>query len=230
MAQHFLYSAKARTLSLAQIFRLSDGEAYDLLKSMRWEGGEPACPHCGVLDPYEITTRRIFKCRARECRRQFSLTSGTIFGSYKLPLCDYLAAIAIFVNGAKGVSALQLGRDLNVSYKTAFVLAHKMREAMAADQVGTLGGTVEIDGGYFGGFVKQPNLTKDRIDRRRQKNKSGKRKAVVVVRERGGRTATEVFAHEGHSTAFVLSRVEPGTVVHTDEGRGWDPGSTTITR
>ncbi len=179
-------------------------------------------PALRVLDPYEITTRHIFKCRARECRRQFSLTSGTILGSHKLPLRDYLAAIAIFVNGAKGVSGLQLGRDLNVSYKTAFVLAHKMREAMAADQVGTLGGTVEIDGGYFGDFVKQPNLIKDRIDRRRQKNKSGQRKAVVVVRERGGRTATEVFAHEGHSTAFVLSRVEPGTIIHTDEGKGWD--------
>lgn len=95
MAQHFLYSAKARSLSLAQIFRLSDDEAFNLLKSMRWEGGEPVCPHCGNCDAYEITTRRIFKCKARGCRKQFSLTSGTIFASYKLPLRDYLAAIAI---------------------------------------------------------------------------------------------------------------------------------------
>ena len=222
MAQHFLYSAEARTLSLAEIFRLSDDQAYDLLKSMRWPGGEPACPHCGSLDPYGITTRRIFKCKARECRRQFSLTSGTIFASHKLPLRDYLAAIAIFVNGAKGVSALQLGRDLNISYKSAFVLAHKLREAMAADQIGTLDGVVEIDGGYFGGYVRQPNLKAEKVDRRRRGVKSDMRKAVVVVRERRGRTATAVFSHEGHSTDFILSRVATSAVVHTDEGRGWD--------
>src|SRR5688500_10970868 len=166
MAQHFLYSAKARSLSLSQIFRLSDQEAFDLLKSMRWEGGEPACPHCGHGEAYETTTRRIFKCKARECRKQFSLTSGTIFASYKLPLRDYLAAIAIFVNGAKGVSALQIGRDLNISYKSAFVLAHKLREAMAADETGMLDGIVEIDGSYYGGFIKQANIKAERIDRR----------------------------------------------------------------
>lgn len=160
--------------------------------------------------------------RARECRRQFSLTSGTIFASHKLPLRDYLAAIAIFVNGAKGVSALQLGRDLNISYKSAFVLAHKLREAMAADQIVTLDGTVEIDGAYFGGFVRQPNRKADRVDRRRVGVKSGKRKAVVVARERRGRTATAVFTHEGHSTEFIVSRVAPTAIVHTDEARSWD--------
>lgn len=222
MAQHFLYSAKARTLSLAQIFRLSDDEAYALLKNMRWEGGEPSCPHCGSLEPYKIATRRIFKCRERECRKQFSLTSGTIFASHKLPLRDYLAAIAIFVNGAKGVSALHLGRDLNISYKSAFVLAHKLREAMAAYQTSTLDGIVEIDGGYFGGFVRKPNLRAERVDRRRREVKSDKRKAVVVARKRRGRTATAVFGREGDSTGFILSRVAPTAVLHTDEGRGWD--------
>lgn len=222
MAQHFLYSAKARSLSLAQIFRLSDGEAFDLLKSMRWEGGEPVCPHCGNCEAYEITTRRIFKCKARECRKQFSLTSGTMFASYKLPLRDYLAAIAIFVNGAKGVSALNLGRDLNISYKSAFVLAHKLREAMAADAVGKLDGIVEVDGSYYGGFIKQANIKAERIDRRRYRNKTGKRKAVVVVRERGGRTATQVFPHEADGIPFILSKVASSATVHTDDGRGWD--------
>jgi transposase-like protein len=222
MAQHFLYSAQARSLSLAQIFRLSDQEAFDLLKSIRWEGSEPVCPHCGNCEVYEITTRRIFKCKARECRKQFSLTSGTIFASHKLPLRDYLAAIAIFVNGAKGVSALQLGRDLDISYKSAFVLAHKLREAMAADEIETLSGVVEIDGSYYGGFIKPENIKAERIDRRRQRNKTGKRKAVVVARERGGRTATAVFPHETDGVPFIISRVAPGSTVHSDEGRSWD--------
>ena len=71
---------------------------------------------------------------ARAAASQFSVTSGTTFHGRKLSIRDYLMAIAIFANAAKGTSALQLGRDLDVSYKTAFVLAHKLREAMGADQ------------------------------------------------------------------------------------------------
>jgi transposase-like protein len=220
MAQHFLFSAAARSLSLAQIFRLSDDEAYTLLKSMRWEAGEPVCPCCGSCTAYEIRTRRIFQCK--DCRKQFSLTSGTLFASYKRPLRDYLAAIVLFTNGAKGVSALQLGRDLNMSYKSAFVLCHKLREAMSADAPGTLDGIVEIDGSYYGGHVREANIKAERVDRRRTGVKSGKRQAVVVARQRGGRTATAVFQHEGNSADFILSTVASTATIHTDEARSWD--------
>ena len=123
MSQHFLLSAKARTLSLASVARMSDDEARAMFRKIRWAAtdGEPVCPQCGCVVCYEYATRPIFKCKA--CGRQFSVTSGTLFSSRKLPMRDYLLAIAIFVNGAKGVSALQLSRDLDVQYKTAFVLA-----------------------------------------------------------------------------------------------------------
>ena len=95
---------------------------------------------------------------------------GTLFAIHKLPLRCYLAAIAIFCNEVKGKSALALSRDLNVSYKCAFVLLHKMREAMAAEMkariVGGEGKMVEVDGGYFGGYVKPAKLKDDRRDRR----------------------------------------------------------------
>jgi transposase-like protein len=220
MAQHFLYSAAAKSLTLAQIFRLSDDEAYDLLKSMRWEGGEPTCPHCGGCTVYEFRTRKIFKCK--DCRQQFSLTSGTLFASYKRPLRDYLAAIAIFVNGAKGVSALNLSRDLGMAHKSAFVLLHKLREAMAADAPASLGGIVEVDGGWFGGYQREANYKADRIDRRYTYAAQPNRRAVVVARERGGRTATQVFNHEADGKGFIIAKLEAGAVVHTDESRGWD--------
>src|SRR6185369_15632642 len=115
----------------------------------------------------------------------FSVTSGTIFASHKLPIRDYLLAIAIFVNGAKGHSALQLSRDLDCQYKTAFVLAHKLREAMAAESEGrTVSGSVEIDGAYFGGYIKPANHKENRVDRRRLLNQNGKRRCVVIMRER----------------------------------------------
>ena len=134
---------------------LSEDEARATFRAIRWAAtdGEPVCPECGCVACYEYAARPIFKCKG--CLHQFSLTSGTIFASRKLPVRDYLLAIAIFVNGAKGVSALQLSRDLNVQYKTAFVLAHKLREAMASEhKVKVLRGHVEIDGAYFGGHVR----------------------------------------------------------------------------
>ena len=117
-------------------------------------GGEPVCPACGCVACYEFRTRRLFKCKG--CDKQFSVTSGTTFHGRKLPMRDYLMAIAIFANAHKGISALQLGRDLDVSYKTAFVLAHKLREAMAADQAKYQPrGEVEIDGCHIGGSIRQ---------------------------------------------------------------------------
>ena len=165
MAQHFLLSSAARTLSLGQVLRMTDTQAYETFKSIRWAdtGGEPFCPKCGSVTVYEIKTRRSFKCAG--CLAHFSITSGTIFASRKLPIRDLLAAIAVFVNGAKGVPALQLSRDLGVQYKTAFVLAHKLREAMGAEvDRSPLSGEVEVDGGYFGGHVKKKNRKADRKD------------------------------------------------------------------
>ena len=98
---------------------------------------------------------------AKPGRKDFSLTSGALFAFHKLPLRTYLATIVIFCNEVKGKSALALSRDLGVQYKTAFVLAHKLREAMASEimgiHLGGVGKTVEIDGGYFGGYVKPAN-------------------------------------------------------------------------
>ena len=134
--QHFLLSAAARTLSLKAVFRMGEDVAYQTFCQMRWPEteGEAVCPRCGCTESYNIVTRRKFKCVG--CHHQFSVTSGTIFASRKLSFTDLLAAIVIFVNGAKGVSALQVSRDLDVQYKTAFVLSHKLREAMAAEDIG----------------------------------------------------------------------------------------------
>ena len=134
--QHFLLSSAARSLSLKAVFRMGEGVAYRTFCQMRWPEteGEAVCPRCGCTESYSIATRRKFKCVA--CLHQFSVTSGTIFASRKMSFTDLLAAIVIFVNGAKGVAALHLSRDLDCQYKTAFVLTHKLREAMALEDMG----------------------------------------------------------------------------------------------
>ena len=134
MAQHFLLTAAARTISIVQVARMGEDEAFALFRAVRWRatGGEPVCPACGSSACGEYRARRPFERKA--CGRQFGVTSGTIFHGRKLPVRHHPMAIAPFVNGAKGKSALEPGRDLDVSYRTAYVPAHKPREAMGADQ------------------------------------------------------------------------------------------------
>jgi hypothetical protein len=114
-------------LSLVSVAGMSEEEARQMLMVLRWPptGGLPTCPRCGSDTVYALGTRPFFRCR---CRKNFSITSGTIFAG-----------------GAKGVSSLQLSRYLGSQYKTSFVLAHKMREAMQRPNLG-LGGIVQVDG------------------------------------------------------------------------------------
>lgn len=223
MAQHFLLSPSAKTLSVVQVMRLSEPEARDIFKRIRWAdtNGAPVCPKCGHDQSYDLATRQVYKCKA--CSKQFSITSGTMFHGRKLEVRDILAAIALFVNGAKGYCALQLSRDLGVDYKTAFVLCHKMREAIGnARDNGALRGEVEVDGAYFGGYVKPANERKDRKDRRRKINSSGKRQVVVVARQRNGETRVHVGKSEAEGVAFAASVVEAGSTIHADEASHWD--------
>lgn len=227
--QHFLLSAKARTLSLAQVFGLTDAAAEEVFRHIRWSSneGKPVCPHCGCATCYDCRRPSgASRWRCKACRKDFSVTSGTLFAFHKLPIRTYLAAIAIFVNGVKGKSALALGRDLGIQYKTAFVLTHKLREAMAAEvketRLGGEGTASEVDGAYFGGHVRPENLKSDRKDRRLTENRTGKRKCVVVVRERNGRSVTKAFPSEDAAIGFIRARLNKGGVVHADESAAWN--------
>lgn len=223
MSQHFLLSAKARTLSLASVARMSEEEARQAFQAIRWSDnkGEPYCPKCGCTTAYPIATQRRWKCKA--CRHQYSVTSGTIFHSRQLAVRDILLAVAIFVNGAKGHSALQLSRDLDCQYKTAFVLAHKIREAIGStDNGATVSGEVEVDGMYVGGYVKPANFKEHRRDRRLAINQNGKRRVVIVARERNGKTLTFVAKTEDAGVPGLRDRIEPGSTVYADEAKHWD--------
>ena len=230
MAQHFLLSAAARSLSAAKIMRMSDSGVENVFLRLRWPetDGKPVCPNCGCTICYAC--RRPagqLRWRCKACRRDFSITSGTLFAWHKLPLRTYLLAVAGFCNEVKGKSMLAFSRELDVQYKTAFVLAHKLREAMASStkglRIGGEGRVAEIDGAYFGGHVRPENRAADRIDRRRAENRSGKRRVVAVMREHRGRTLAQVFAGEDAAVPVIRQRIAHGTVVHADESPAWNP-------
>ena len=113
------------------------------------------------------------------CGHTFSVTSGTIFAHHKLPLQVYLGAIAIYTNAVKGLSALQLSRDLDIQYKTAFVLMHKRRQSLMDRRDETpLAGEVQIDGGYVGGSVRPANQAEEGVDRRLAEHQNPDKRCV----------------------------------------------------
>ncbi|MBY0566096.1 MAG: IS1595 family transposase [Hyphomonadaceae bacterium] len=229
MAQHFLLQRQAKSLSIAQVCAMSDAQAEMTFRHLRWPEteGAPVCPRCGCLDAYE--TRRptgllMFRCKG--CNKNFSITSGTLFASRKMTFKQYLLAIALFCNEVKGKSMLALSRDLGSTYRTSFVLAHKLRESMAAEmkgrEIGGPGIIAETDGAAFGGHVRPANFRENRRDRRLAANQSGKRKWVVIVRERGGKTLPGVFSSEGQAIGFIKQRVKRETILHADEAGSWN--------
>ena len=222
-------SAAARSLNPGKVMRMSDRGAENVFLRLRWPqtDGKPVCPNCNCQICYDCPRSAIqprWRCKA--CRADFSVTSGTLFAWHKLPLKSYLMAIAVFCNEVKGKSMLAFSRDLDVQYKTAFVLAHKLREAMASSmkalRIGGEGRAAEIDGAYFGGHIRPENLAADRIDRRLAEHQSGKRRVVVAMRERGGRTLAQVFPAEADSVATIRLRIAKGTVIHADESPAWN--------
>ena len=231
MSQHFLLTAKARTMSLRQIFALTDEAAFEFFRQSRWgDSGEVTCPCCGsVARHYFLSTRRQWRCR--DCKHTFSVTSGTLFAFHKLPLKIYLAAVAIYCNAVKGMSALQLSRDLDVQYKTAFVLSHKIRESLMAQRdESELDGEVEMDGAYVNGHVRPANKKVDRVDRRLAENQKPSKRCVFVMRSRdkagrgAKRTLTFVMKQENQADVKHLAGrfITKGTVIYADEASAYD--------
>ena len=151
------------------------------LENTRWPSG-PVCPHCGGADPYRLTpkpgskTRKgVLKCKA--CRKQFTVTVGTVFEDSHIKLTKWVQAIYLIGASKKGISAHQLHRMLGVTYRAAWFMAHRLRYAMSAGAF-TLKGTVEIDEGYIGG--------KRKGGRGRRPADGGRKAAVAVLVERNG--------------------------------------------
>lgn len=195
-------------------------KAREYLEAVRWPNG-PVCPHCGVegghyaltaKNPESKTAGRpgLYKCK--DCRKQFSVTVGTVFERSKVPLTKWLLAAYLLCSSKKGMSAHQLHRTLGVTYKTAWFLAHRIREAMITPLTGPLGsggGTVEADETYIG----------------RQKGKRatggwGHKQKVFSLVERGGKVRSMRIAgpmFDGIKEG--LKHVSPDANLMTDEAR-----------
>ena len=190
------------------------------LEQVRWEG-EPVCPYCGSAN----TARNQHRHRCYNCKTSFSVTVGTIFHHTHLLLQKWFLAIMLMLNAKKGLSALQLSRDLDVNKNTAWRVAMQIRKAMTqAEQRSLLTGIVEMDKVYIGGKPRKGNQRNDDMPNKRGR---GTDKAPVIgAVERGGKVTAKATAKEKmksrHMRAFVRERIDaPRASLITDEYKGY---------
>jgi hypothetical protein len=189
----------------------------------RWPNGV-VCPRCGSGTVGFVASRRIWQCKARHDRAQFSIKTGTIFEDSPLGLDKWLPAMWMIASDRNGISSWELHRALGVTQKTAWFMLHRVRLAMQDELTGgNLGGQVEVDETYIGG--KARNMHKDRKVRVQKEGRNiGGKSVVLGMLERGGKVRATVVPDRGGPTMRenVQGNVEHGTEIHSDEhGNTW---------
>jgi transposase-like protein len=205
--------------------------AVELMTNLRWPSGV-ACPKCGGADPYKLNPkaqpgrparRGLYKCS--QCRKQFSVTTGTVFEASHVPLSKWLMAIHLMSASKKGISAHQLHRMLGVTYRAAWFINHRLRHAMAsnADIFAKLSGTVEVDETYVGGRRRLGPTNKadrEKLAVGRPGPKDKKLTPVVALVERKGRVRIMPVERINYATMreVLVSNTDPAqTHLMTDE-------------
>jgi transposase-like protein len=198
----------------------NEDAAREHLEALRWPDG-PVCPHCGALEAATKLTGKstrpgVYKCKA--CRKPFSATVGTVFERSHIPLHKWLFANHLICSSKKGISAHQLHRTLNVTYKTAWFMAHRLREAMKEPAwPGPLGGegkTVEADETFIG----------NKAGRKKTRGFRHKR-AVMSLVERGGRVRSFHIDDVNPNTLrkVLVTQVDRKSALMTDDSHFYKP-------
>lgn len=223
---------KGQKITLDYIARnfSDENEAYLFLERLRWPNG-PVCPHCQGTKAYFLqpkgdrytrtghaTQRRVYKCAS--CRKQFSVLIGTIFEGTKIPLYKWLMAIHMMCANKNGVAAYELHRTLEITNKSAWFMAHRIRKALEREPLAgmLMTGTVEVDETYIGGRPRRannaPRMSMKEAARHRMDNKV----PVVSLVQRGGEVRSRVMKKVTSANLGKLlhENVNPRSTLMTD--------------
>lgn len=211
----------AKELSIPTIAEQIPDEAaaYEFLERLRWDG-RPVCPHCGSINDHyfltaqgegrktrtgKVSARRVWKCR--DCRKQFSVLTGTIFHGTKIPIRTWLFVVFEMCSSKNGVAAREIERKYKLTGKSAWFMTQRIREAMKRDPLaGLLAGTVEADETYIGGLPKNRHGARSAADRDRAREPGAK---LEPFTPRVYTDKTAVFSLVDRETGEVRSQVMP---------------------
>ena len=215
-------------ISLVEIMRKfpNDEAAEAYFVEQRWPDG-PACPHCGSTNVQAGAKHKTmpYRCREKECAKRFSAKTGTVMEGSKLGFQVWMVATFLLSTNLKSVSSMKLHRDLDITQKSAWFLAHRLRRALDRDG-GKFTGPVEVDETYFGGKRKNMSNAKRKqlSDEGAGRGAVGKT-AVVGIKDRETKhVRAKVVKSTDKATlqGFVVDHTAPGATVYTDEASAYE--------